>query len=99
MIRSRTLEPPADDFAAALGLSAGEDDREYRSASLRNALDAGACCFEATIGVPSLTERGISRSLGTNTSGTRPMIVDTSSSVIPTRESERLSTRATFSTS
>ena len=60
--------------------------------SARNALAGSERDLERTIGSPWFTDRGISRSLGIFTSGVRPTIVATSSSVMPTRESARLRT-------
>src|SRR4029079_10045016 len=85
--------------ALAIGAGAETGVFAYRSARLRNAFAAPDCCLAATIGVPSLIERGISRSLGMNTSGCRPTIVETSSGVMPTRESARLRTSETRSVS
>src|SRR5262249_11214246 len=100
-LHQRLLPISARTPVGALEIGAGADTGvfEYRSARSRNALAAPDCCFAATIGVPSLIERGISRSLGMNTSGFRPTIVETSSGVMPTRESARLRTRETRSVS
>src|SRR5438477_7489116 len=64
----------------------------YRSASFRKARAASDRSSLITIGVPSFTEIGMSRSLGIKTSGTRPNTASTSSCVIPTRVSARFRT-------
>ena len=67
------------------------------AASSRKAIEASACGFAIMIGLPSLTARGMSRSLGMKMSGLRPMIATTSSSEMPTRLRARFRTSLTFS--
>ena len=63
------------------------------SARAPNAFDASESGCARTIGTPSLTARGISRSLGMKTSGSRPRTATTSDWLMPTRLCARLRTR------
>ncbi len=63
--------------------------------SVTNALAASDLGSDTEIGVPSFTDRGMWRSLGMNTSGVRPTIDSTSSSVMPTLVCARFSTSDT----
>ena len=71
-----------------------EADSPISRSVRRPKASAGSDCGRATtIGIPSLTVRGISRSDGMNTSGVRPSTASTSDWLIPTRLCARLSKR------
>ena len=91
--RSRRFAPAG----ASAGCRRGRPRRRARRMCVREragtprAASESARC-RARSASPSLTERGISRSLGTRTSGSRPRIASTSSRVMPTRLSARFRT-------